>query len=227
MPIFLFLVILSRIKPSSLTDYWLEFHYFYVSSNYLPCQAFATHFSSGTSAHFVLQYKRATLADDRVCSWQAEEKHMKNPSEGENLFFWCHLGCDGFHWEGWWSTQACKSNLWDEKEPLLPRIMNSHQPNCGTTFVLPLSGNVLADASRTYMGLKKFTLLNMNVSFYYVIFIHHPSHWGGMRTVYMGVMLSHGVNTHSTSNASDFVHFLPSGSLDYHHHRWTNTLGHI
>lgn len=30
----------------------------------------------------------------------------------------------------------------------------------------------------------------------------------------MGVMLRHGVNTHSTFNASDFVHFLPSGPLD-------------
>lgn len=57
-----------------------------MSSNYLPCQAFATHFSSGVSAHFILKYKRATLADDKMCSWQAEKKHMKNPLEGENLF---------------------------------------------------------------------------------------------------------------------------------------------
>lgn len=42
---------------------------------------------------------------------------------------------------------------------------------------------------------------------------------------YMGVMLRYGVNAHPIFNASDFVHFLPSGPLDYHHHRWMNTLG--
>lgn len=44
---------------------------------------------------------------------------------------------------------------------------------------------------------------------------------------YMGVMLRYGVNAHPIFNASDFVHFLPSGPLDYHHHRWMNTLGEI
>lgn len=41
----------------------------------------------------------------------------------------------------------------------------------------------------------------------------------------MGVVLRYGVNMHHTFKASDFVHFLSSGLLDYHHHRWMYTLG--